>query len=90
MLGYSALTRASGSSSSNRTFVYEVEGLRQSDETEQNGYSIRQSGSTFIEVPFNRMNEVMLKINRMGGKIVAIHKEIKVPQAAATTAAEEA
>lgn len=75
MLGHSALTQVAGSSINNRTFVYEVTGLRQSEETEQNSYSIRNSGSTLIQVPFNRMNEVMQKINRMGGTIVAIHSD---------------
>jgi phycocyanin-associated, rod len=74
MLGRSVMTSASGSSFNNRTFVYEVEGLRQSDETEQNQHSIRKSGTTQVQVPFNRMNEVMQRINRLGGKIVAIHE----------------
>lgn len=73
MLGHSALTQTAGSSINNRSFIYEVSGLRQSEETEQNSYAIRKSGSTMIQVPFNRMNEVMQKINRMGGTIVAIH-----------------
>ncbi|MGI0494030.1 phycobilisome linker polypeptide [Alkalinema pantanalense CENA528] len=73
MLGQSVLTRASGSTSNNRTFVYEVEGLRQSDQTTQNNHEIRTSSTTLIQVPFNRMNEVMQRVNRLGGRIVAIH-----------------
>jgi hypothetical protein len=38
--------RAQTTLSSNRVFVYEVAGLRQNDETDQNTYAIRQSGST--------------------------------------------
>jgi phycocyanin-associated, rod len=63
---------AFGSQTSNRVFLYEVEGLRQNDATDQNNYPIRQSGSTFIKVPYSRMNEEMLRISRLGGKIVSI------------------
>lgn len=55
-----------------RCFVYEVVGLRQNSETDQTNYPIRRSGSTFITVPYNRMNEEMRRITRMGGKIVSI------------------
>lgn len=57
---------------SSRIFVYEVEGLRQSEATEGMGYPIRQSGNVFIKVPYNRMNQAMQRITRMGGKIVSI------------------
>jgi phycocyanin-associated, rod len=73
MLGQSALTRGSASSAENRTFVYEVTGMRQNDRTAQNDYPIRTSGSTFIQVSYDRMNEEMRRIARMGGKIVKIH-----------------
>ncbi|MEG4447073.1 phycobilisome linker polypeptide [Microcoleus sp. AT9_B5] len=37
-------------------------------------YSIRRSSaSTSIAVPYNRMNQEMQRITRMGGKIVSIH-----------------
>ncbi|MBW4481600.1 MAG: phycobilisome linker polypeptide [Tildeniella torsiva UHER 1998/13D] len=62
----------SQSAAGNRVFLYEVEGLRQNDATDQNNYPIRQSGSTFIKVPYSRMNEEMQRIVRMGGKIVSI------------------
>ncbi len=61
-------TRSSGS----RVFLYEVVGLRQSEETDKINYSIRQSGSVFIRVPYNRMNQEMRRLTRMGGKIVSI------------------
>ncbi|WP_019498963.1 phycobilisome linker polypeptide [Pseudanabaena sp. PCC 6802] len=54
------------------TFVYEVEGLRQNDRTENNSYSIRSSSSVFISVPRSRMNEEMRRITRLGGRIVNI------------------
>ena len=64
--------RAQTTFSSNRVFVYEVAGLRQNDETDQNTYAIRQSGSTFVKVPYSRMNEEMQRITRLGGRIVSI------------------
>ncbi|QSJ18207.1 phycobilisome linker polypeptide [Nostoc sp. UHCC 0702] len=72
MLGQSALTRASDSTSDNRIFVYEVEGLRQNQETEKNNYQIRNSSTVLIQVPYNRMNEQMRRISRLGGKIISI------------------
>lgn len=72
MLGQSALTRAAGPGSDNRVFVYEVTGLRQNDQTDNASYPIRTSGSTFIQVPYSRMNEEMRRITRLGGQIVSI------------------
>ncbi len=57
---------------SNRMFVYEVVGLRQSTATDSLNYPIRQSGSVFITVPYSRMNQEMQRITRLGGKIVSI------------------
>ena len=68
------------SQSSSRTFVYEVKGLRQNGETDKTGYPIRQSGSVFIAVPYNRMNQEMRRIARMGGKIVSIQPLIALPK----------
>ncbi|HEY9729713.1 MAG TPA: ferredoxin-NADP reductase [Chroococcales cyanobacterium] len=56
----------------NRMFVYEVVGLRQSEQTDQMNYPIRKSGSVFITVPYSRMSQEMQRITRMGGKIVSI------------------
>jgi phycocyanin-associated, rod len=72
MLGQSALTQASSSASNNRLFVYEVEGLRQTDQSEGSDHAIRASGTVLISVPYNRMNEEMRRITRLGGKIVGI------------------
>jgi hypothetical protein len=72
MLGQSALTRGSESSLDNRVFVYEVTGLKQNDESENNNYAVRNSSSVFISVPYNRMNEEMRRISRLGGQIVSI------------------
>lgn len=58
--------------SGNRFFVYEVVGLRQTDESDATANPIRRSGSTLITVPYNRMNQEMRRITRMGGQIVSI------------------
>ena len=55
-----------------RLFVYEVQGLRQTAETDTMASSIRRSGSVFITVPYSRMNQEMLRIARLGGKVVSI------------------
>jgi len=55
-----------------RVFRYEVVGLRQNEESDKNSYAIRSSGSTFVTVPYSRMNEEMQRISRLGGKIVSI------------------
>ncbi|WP_305778161.1 phycobilisome linker polypeptide, partial [Hydrocoleum sp. CS-953] len=55
-----------------RSFVYEVEGLRQSETTDKLNSPIRSSGTVYITVPYARMNQEMRRITRMGGKIVSI------------------
>jgi len=72
MFGQTAVGSTANSPSGSRMFRYEVVGLRQSAETDKFGYPIRNSGSVFITVPYNRMNEEMQRILRMGGKIVSI------------------
>lgn len=72
MLGSSLIGGSSSSSSQNRVFVYEVTGLRQNDNNDGNDYPVRSSNSVFVRVPYNRMNEEMLRIGKMGGKIVDI------------------
>lgn len=59
----------------NRCFRYEVVGLRQNDETDRMVHPIRSSSSIFITVPYDRMNEEMQRITRMGGQIVSITPE---------------
>ena len=58
--------------SSNRVFVYEVSGLKQNEQNDKNTYPVRLSGSVFVKVPYNRMNEEMQRITRLGGTIVSI------------------
>lgn len=75
MLGQAFLGRSNGSStSSSRIFAYEVTGLRQNnDNNDDKEYRYRPGGnSILIKVPYSRMNEEMQRITRMGGKIVSI------------------
>lgn len=72
MLGNSIMSGRSNSTSNNRIFVYEVTGLKQSEENDSNSYAFRSSSSVFVSVPYNRMNEEMQRIGRMGGTIVKI------------------
>lgn len=72
MLGKTPSMRAFSSTSDNRMFIYEVEGLRQNDRTAANSYPIRSSDNVFISVPYSRMNDEMRRITRLGGKIVDI------------------
>lgn len=63
---------ATNSLSGSRVYLYEVVGLSQSDVTDRMNAPIRRSGSVFITVPYNRMNQEMQRITRMGGQIVSI------------------
>jgi hypothetical protein len=54
-----------------RRFLFEVTGIADQGENSVN-YPIRQSGNTFIAVPYARMNYEMNRINRLGGKIISI------------------
>jgi len=72
MFGQTALGTSRLSNAENRMFRYEVRGLRQTYQSDKLSYPIRRSGSFFITVPYNRMNEEMQRINRMGGEIVSI------------------
>jgi phycocyanin-associated rod protein len=72
MLGSSVIGGRSGSPSKSRVFVYEVTGLKQNETNDSNNYQFRSSSSVFVQVPYNRMNEEMQKIGKMGGTIVNI------------------
>lgn len=67
-----ATVSANNTEFGSRIFVYEVVGMRQSQATALANYSIRKSGSIFITVAYNRMNEEMRRIARLGGKIIGI------------------
>jgi phycocyanin-associated rod protein len=72
MYGQTTLGSGSVSSFATRVFRYEVVGLKQNQETDRNKFSIRRSGSVFINVPYSRMNEEIQRIGRLGGRIVKI------------------
>ncbi len=72
MFGQTANGSAANTPSGSRVFRYEVVGLRQNEQNDKNNYDIRRSGSVFLTVPYNRMNEEMQRILRMGGTIVSI------------------
>jgi phycocyanin-associated, rod len=72
MLGQLAFSRGSGKTAGNRIFVYEVTGLQQSEATDKCQYQVRNSSSTFMQVPLDRMNQTMQRIVNLGGKIVSI------------------
>jgi phycocyanin-associated rod protein len=72
MFGQTTLGAGSVSSSASRVFRYEVVGLKQNQETDKNKFDIRRSGSVFVTVPYNRMNEEMQRITRLGGRIIKI------------------
>jgi ferredoxin--NADP+ reductase len=68
----SGANRISTSDAGDRLFVYEVAGLSQKKETDNLSYPIRRSGSVFYTVPYQRMNQEMRRITRLGGRIVSI------------------
>ena len=80
MYNQGAVEGAANIESGSRVFVYEVVGLRQVEETDQTNYQIRRSGSVFIRVPYNRMNQEMRRITRLGGKIVSIQSVTALQQ----------
>jgi hypothetical protein len=60
------------SSTNNRFFLYEVSGLNIYEQPFNPNYSLQSCENVFIKVPYNRMNEKMRSITRLGGKIVSI------------------
>jgi len=72
MLGSSVIGGSSSSPSKNRVFIYEVTRLKQNETNDNNNYQFRSSSSIFVRVPYNRMNEEMQRIGKMGGTIVNI------------------
>ena len=81
-----AVESTTNTESGSRVFLYEVVGLRQSEETDKTNYPIRKSGSVFIRVPYNRMNQEMRRISRLGGKIVSIQSADALEQVSSKAA----
>jgi ferredoxin--NADP+ reductase len=69
---YNPSAAGSASNYGSRLFVYEVEGLRQGQQSDPADSPVRRSGSVFITVPYSRMNQETQKILRSGGRIVSI------------------
>jgi len=76
---------ATKTGANNRVFIFEVEGLRQGENTDKLNFPIRRSGIVNITVPYDRMNQEMRRIARLGGKIVNI-RPTGEPQDATTVA----
>jgi ferredoxin--NADP+ reductase len=88
MYNQGAVESAANIESGSRVFVYEVVGLRQNEETDKTNYPIRKSGSVFIRVPYNRMNQEMRRIARLGGKIVGIETRSALHQVNGTSSSD--
>jgi ferredoxin--NADP+ reductase len=80
---------AGNSAANNRLFIYEVIGLRDTQSSEGTGNKIRRSGSSFITVPYQRMNQEMRRIAKLGGKILSI-RPFAAETASVSTASNEA
>jgi ferredoxin--NADP+ reductase len=73
MYGSSTVANSANNTSyGNRVYVYEVVGLSQNGSSGNLESPIRNSGSIFITVPYNRMNQEMRRIASLGGRIVSI------------------
>ncbi|MGB5635493.1 MAG: ferredoxin-NADP reductase [Waterburya sp.] len=72
MYNSSAAFSSSNTQYKNRLFIYEVEGLSQNGNSSNAKVPIRSSGTTFITVPYSRMNQEMRRINSLGGKVINI------------------
>lgn len=79
---------AGNSAANNRLFVYEVIGLRDTQSSEGTSNKIRRSGSSFITVPYQRMNQEMRRIAKLGGKILSI-RPFSATTESVSTASEE-
>ncbi len=80
---------ADNSSANNRLFIYEVIGLRDGSSDRSND-KIRRSGSTFLTVPYQRMNQEMRRIAKLGGKILNIRPMTASSETATVTESETA
>lgn len=72
MFNPNAVGTAANSVSGSRFYVYEVVGLSQNAVSDNMVPPIRRSGSVFITVPYDRMNQEMRRLTRLGGQIVSI------------------
>ena len=72
MYNSSAAFSSNNTQYKSRLFIYEVEGLSQNGNSSNAKVPIRSSGTTFITVPYSRMNQEMRRINSLGGKVINI------------------
>ena len=72
MFGQTTVGSGTFSDSESRMYRIEIEGMRQNVTPDKVSYRIRNSGRTFITVPYNRMSEQMQRVGRLGGRIVSI------------------
>ncbi|MCS7029975.1 MAG: hypothetical protein NZL92_00380 [Gloeomargarita sp. SKYG116] len=86
MTGVILSSIASSTSYNNRVFALEVVGLRQNQSTTNLNYPIRRSGSIYLQVPYNRLNQEMQRIQRLGGRIVSVRPVNGLPPQADTPA----
>lgn len=89
MMGSTAIGGTANTPSGGRLFRYEVRGLRQTAETDKNGYPIRRSNNVYFTVPYSRMNQEMQRITRMGGEIVSIQPVTFDPEGSAEGESQE-
>ena len=67
-----AASSAIAGGSENRTFVFEVAGFTDCNNSAHLEHPIRESGNAYIRVPFRRMNQEIRRINSLGGRIISI------------------
>ncbi|MEC4983010.1 MAG: phycobilisome linker polypeptide [Oscillatoria sp. PMC 1068.18] len=72
MYGQTGVGKGTLGASASRMYCIEVEGMSQKVDPDRVSYRIRNSGTTYIKVPYNRLSEQMQRINRLGGTIVNI------------------
>ncbi|NJN23171.1 MAG: phycobilisome linker polypeptide [Acaryochloridaceae cyanobacterium RL_2_7] len=72
MLAPTAFSRSSSSTYSNRMYVFEVSGSVETSRMGNYGYSVRNSATSFYQVPFSQMNQTLRKINQLGGQVLSI------------------
>jgi ferredoxin--NADP+ reductase len=86
-----SLSGSAGNSAANsRLFIYEVIGLRDAASSDRTNDKIRSSGSTFITVPYRRMNQEMRRIASLGGKILSIRPFAAMSEPTPTQSSETA
>ncbi len=79
----SSTTGSVVSSSANRLYVYEVEGLGQSGQASDMTAPLRRSGTVSFTVPYSRMQQEAKRIMQLGGTIISIRPADEAASASA-------